>query len=42
MRGIGGDDVFLSKLIEVWDREADTHGAAKIEDMVRPGTTLVP
>jgi len=40
--GDGGDDVFVAKLVEVWDREADTHGAATVEDMVRLGTTLVP
>jgi len=40
--GDAGDDAFLPKLVEVWDHEADTHGAAKIEDMVRLGTTIVP
>lgn len=35
-------DVFLGELAEVWDREANAHGASHIEDMVRLGTTLVP
>ncbi|KAK4446477.1 hypothetical protein QBC34DRAFT_469392 [Podospora aff. communis PSN243] len=38
----GVDDVFLGKLSEVWDQEANTHGAGEVEGMVRLGATLVP
>ena len=38
----GVEDVFLSRMQDVWDAETAVHGAVQIEDRVRIGTTLVP
>lgn len=36
------EDVFLSKLLEVWEAETAVHGAVQVEDKVRIGEALVP